>query len=161
MSENERAQAYEITWLIRRLFRAMSREAERHLQQWGLTAADRAVMEFLYPDQQLTVPSIASRYDVSRQHVQVTVNRLLKTEMLRTKPNPGHKSSRLLQLTVRGRQCFTGIRESESAIVSRMFEGIPGAGIRATDHALKRMLDNLNLEIPGARQADHPTEEKA
>ena len=74
--------AYKVTWLIRRLFRAMADHADAYLHDAGLTAADRAVLEFLYPDAHLTVPAIARRYQVSRQHVQVTVNRLVQRGLL-------------------------------------------------------------------------------
>ncbi|MDH5346161.1 MAG: hypothetical protein OEW59_10390, partial [Gammaproteobacteria bacterium] len=55
---------YEVTWLIRRLFRAMAQRADNDLRAHGLSAADRAVLEFLYPDAMLSVPEIASRYQV-------------------------------------------------------------------------------------------------
>ena len=71
-------EAYKVTWLVRRLFRAMADQADAYLHDAGLAAADRAVMEFLYPDLELTVPDIARRYQVSRQHVQVTANLLLQ-----------------------------------------------------------------------------------
>jgi DNA-binding MarR family transcriptional regulator len=69
---------YQIIWLIRRLFRSLSQKSDEMLRELGITAADRAVLEFLYPDAALSVPEIAKRYDVSRQHVQVTVNPLLE-----------------------------------------------------------------------------------
>ena len=36
---------YEVTWLIRRLFRAMAQFADRYLRAYGLSAADRAVLD--------------------------------------------------------------------------------------------------------------------
>ena len=56
----------------------MGAQADDYLADTGLSAADRAVMEFLYPEEELSVPDIARRYDVSRQHVQVTVNGLVR-----------------------------------------------------------------------------------
>jgi hypothetical protein len=86
---------YEVTWLIRRVFRAMAQLADSYLRAHGLSAADRAVLEFLYPDGALSVPEIAARYQVSRQHVQVTVNTLLDDGFLQSRPNPRHKRSPL------------------------------------------------------------------
>ena len=103
MANMRNKRAYEVTWLIRRLFRAMSQEADRYLKESGLTAADRAVMEFLYPDEKLTVPAIADRYDVSRQHVQVIANGLQENGVLVLEPNPKHKRSSLLCLSPSGR----------------------------------------------------------
>ena len=76
----------------------MAAAADDYLEASGLSAAERAVMEFLYPDRRLTVPEIAARYDVSRQHVQVTVNRLVDKGLLRAETNPRHKRSVLLRL---------------------------------------------------------------
>ena len=102
--------AYKTTWLIRRLFRAMAEKADGYLQESGITAADRAVMEFLYPDSALTVPDIAGRYQVSRQHVQVTANRLIEEGLLISSDNPRHKLSPLLRLSERGSNAGEEIR---------------------------------------------------
>jgi DNA-binding MarR family transcriptional regulator len=140
MADTRKNNAYEITWLIRRLFRAMSQEADRYLHQLGLSAADRAVMEFLYPDSELTVPAIADRYNVSRQHVQVTVNGLLKKSVLSTRPNPKHKRSLLVYLTPHGRKVFSDIRGIESAVVDRLFADISDQALETTHHSLELLL---------------------
>ena len=136
-------QAYEITWLIRRVFRAMASAADQYLEDSGLSAADRAVMEFLYPDEQLSVPDIARRYDVSRQHVQVTVNSLVKRGLLRFDVNPRHKRSKLVRLSELGRESFAEIRRNEEAIVERLFGGIPGDALLATQQTLQSLHDKL------------------
>jgi DNA-binding MarR family transcriptional regulator len=143
MADTRNKKAYEITWLIRRLFRAMSQEADRYLHKHGLTAADRAVMEFLYPDAELTVPAIAERYDVSRQHVQVTVNRLIENGVLRTKANPRHKRSPLVCLNSHGHECFTEICRTEAAIVDRLFADISDKALETTHHSLEVLLKKL------------------
>ena len=138
--------AYKVTWLIRRLFRAMAEKADTYLQDSGLTAADRAVMEFLYPDLQLTVPSIARRYQVSRQHVQVTANRLLAEGLLRSEDNPRHKRSPLLRLSAPGRDAFTTIRENEAALLEELFADIEIADVATTRRTLTTLLNKLNKE---------------
>ncbi len=143
MADTRNKRAYEITWLIRRLFRSMSQEADRYLHESGLTAADRAVMEFLYPDSELTVPAIADRYDVSRQHVQVTVNGLIEKGVLSTKPNPRHKRSQLVFLNSRGRKRFSEIRRTEAAIVDRLFADIPDQALETTQRSLEELLKKL------------------
>ena len=143
MSAKRAERAYEITWLIRRLFRAMAAEAERYLADSDLSAADRAVMEFLYPQEELSVPDIARRYDVSRQHVQVTVNSLVQRGLLRSIENPKHKRSRLIRLSSLGRDCFAEIRRSESALVERLFDGIPDAAMATTHLTLESLYKKL------------------
>jgi DNA-binding MarR family transcriptional regulator len=130
---------YEVTWLIRRLFRAMAETADGYLKAHGLSAADRAVLEFLYPDEALPVPEIASRYQVSRQHVQVTVNALLQDHFLETRPNPRHSRSPLIALTRVGRDLFDKIRRIEAEHVDALFTGIPEDDIETTRFTLEAM----------------------
>jgi DNA-binding MarR family transcriptional regulator len=138
--------AYKVTWLIRRLFRAMAEHADAYLRDAGLTAADRAVLEFLYPDARLTVPEIARRYQVSRQHVQVTVNNLLEQGLLQTLDNPRHKRSPLLALTSSGREMFATVRRREANILDRLFADIEIADIATTRRTLTTLLSKLNRE---------------
>ena len=128
---------YEVIWLIRRLFRALGHAADGYLRAHGLTAADRAVLEFLYPEEALSVPDIASRYQVSRQHVQVTVNALLEDGFLEARPNPRHKRSRLIALTGVGRELFAKIRRMETGIIDALFLDIPPDDIECTRRTLE------------------------
>ena len=144
---------YQVIWLIRRLFRAMAQEADGYLRAHGLAAADRAVLEFLYPDGALSVPEIASRYQVSRQHVQVTVNALLDDGFLEARPNPRHKRSPLIALTYVGRELFRKIRVIESDYVDALFIDIPADDVECTRQTLEAIyFHNLNQgethEIP-------------
>ena len=143
MANTRNKRAYEVTWLIRRLFRAMSQEADRYLKNSGLTAADRAVMEFLYPDEKLTVPAIADRYDVSRQHVQVVANGLQEKGLLLPEPNPKHKRSSLLCLSPGGRKQFAAIRKSESAIVGHMFANVSDDDLEISRNTLESVFRQL------------------
>lgn len=135
--------AYKVTWLVRRLFRAMAESADTYLNDTGLTAADRAVMEFLYPDTELTVPDIARRYQVSRQHVQVTVNRLLDQELVINVENPRHKRSSLLRLTQNGREKFAAIRRHEGALLDEIFAGLKPEEVAATRRTLETLLGHF------------------
>ncbi len=130
---------YEVTWLIRRVFRAMAQLADSYLRAHGLSAADRAVLEFLYPDGALSVPEIAARYQVSRQHVQVTVNTLLDDGFLQSRPNPRHKRSPLFALTHVGRELFRKIRTAESDLLDALFADIPMDDIECTQRTLQAM----------------------
>ena len=130
---------YEITWLIRRLFRAMAQLADGYLRAHGLTAADRAVLEFLDRDGPLAVPEIAARYQVSRQHIQVTVNTLLEDGFLESRPNPRHKRSPLFALTPVGSDLFRKIRSAEAELLDTLFAGIGADDVECTRRTLKTM----------------------
>ena len=144
MPQQNTDNAYEVTWLIRRLFRAMGAQADDYLADTGLSAADRAVMEFLYPEEELSVPDIARRYDVSRQHVQVTVNGLVSKGLVRSIPNPKHKRSRLIRLSSLGRDSFEEIRRNETAIIQRLFDGISDDALDTTRATLKTLLTKMH-----------------
>ncbi len=131
---------YEVVWLVRRLFRAMADTADQYLKDDELTAADRAVMEFLYPEQQLSVPAIAAKYRVSRQHVQVTVNRLIRRGLIRALANPQHKRSPLMRLSELGRETFAEIRRNESVIIEKMFADLRGEDIDVARQLLRSLL---------------------
>jgi DNA-binding MarR family transcriptional regulator len=135
---------YEITWLIRRIFRQMGRTAGESLEEFGITAADRAVMEFLYPDEALSVPEIAERYDVSRQHVQVTVNALMQEKLLNKNPNPKHKRSDLICLSPAGRKLFRRIRKQDAVIVGNLFADIPERQLSTTLKTLQTLNKRLH-----------------
>ena len=135
--------SYDIIWLVRRLFRAMAQRADRELEDFGISAADRAVMEFLHPDTALTVPEIAARYQVSRQHVQVTVNRLLDAGYLVTRENPRHKRSPLIALSTSGRALFRKIRTREAKLIEAAFAGTSSRDREVTRDTLGVLLSRF------------------
>mgnify|MGYP003673705821 FL=1 len=133
---------YQVIWLIRRLFRVMGSVADDYLKEDQLTAAHRAVMEFLYPHERLSVPAIAGKYRVSRQHVHV-VNELRAIGLIRALPNPQHKRSALMRLSELGRATFEEIRRNESALIDKVFAELDTDAIETTRHALQTLLDRF------------------
>ena len=140
---------YQVTWLVRRLFRAMAHDAEARLAEVAISAADRAVMEFLYREAPLAVPEIAARYRVSRQHVQVTANRLAEKGLVRTIENPRHRRSRLLELTGRGKKLFTRILADDRKAIDRLFADISERNVRVTRRTLETLYEQLDREATG------------
>ena len=136
--------AYQVTWLVRRVFRAMAARADEYLAELGITAADRAVLEFLSGGEPLPVPEIAARYQVSRQHVQVTVNQLADRALVRIRPNPRHKRSPLITISAAGKRLFARIRRRESAIIGQVFRDIPGQDLQATRRTLQTLMKHLD-----------------
>lgn len=143
MPGRDQDEHYRITWLVRRLFRAMSQKSNESLEDLGVSAADRAVMEFLYPDQALSVPEIAQRYQVSRQHVQVTVNSLLDKGLAVTAENPRHCRSHLVLLSDRGKDLFARIRAQDGQIIKALFTGVSAGDVKVTRETLEALLAQL------------------
>lgn len=146
VSTTKHSDQYAITWLIRRLFRAMAQNAAERLTKFNISVADRAVLEFLYPDEALTVPDIASRYQVSRQHVQNTVNGLLDQKLLVTRRNPQHKRSRFLVLTRKGKTLFDRIKDDDEKILRKIFAQIEKTDVKQTRETLQTLFDQLTEE---------------
>ncbi len=143
MSAAHHSSEYEIIWLVRRLFRSLAYKSNEMLEELQITAADRAVMEFLYPDKKLSVPEIASRYRVSRQHVQVTINPLVERGLLLTEPNPRHKRSVLVALTKSGRALFKSVINQESRVIDELFSEISSSNVKTTAATLNALLSAL------------------
>ena len=141
--QSEQSDAYQVVWLIRRLFRALGQKSNESLKQFGISAADRAVLEFLYPEEILSVPDIAGRYQVSRQHVQVTVNALMESGLLAAKDNPRHKRSPLIELTAKGRGLFKEIKERDNDAVEQLFSSISAGERTTTQKTLETLLEQL------------------
>ncbi len=136
-------ETYAITWLIRRLFRSMAEHSNTNLESFGISAADRAVLEFLYPGEALSVPEIAEQYDVSRQHVQVTVNRLADKGLVKTTVNPRHKKSSLITLTKTGTTLFAKVLKRDKRTIDRLFSGLPQTNITVTKRTLAALYERL------------------
>lgn len=144
MSEITTSEPYQVIWLIRRLFRALSQKSTENLEGFGITVADRAVMEFLYPDKLLSVPEIAEQYKVSRQHVQSTINSLLAAELVVAKENPRHKRSPLMMLNPKGRKLFEAVLKKDEEVVEILFSRISRSKIQVTQQTLQSLLNKLS-----------------
>lgn len=144
MADFKGSDSYQITWLIRRLFRTMGQVADNYLEDLGISAAERAVLEFLYPDNKLSVPQIAERYRVSRQHVQVTVNALAERGLLTADQNPRHKRSPLISLSDEGRSLFFEVTERDREAVGLLFNNVPEADTKKVRATLEKLLQNIS-----------------
>ena len=143
MSAAIESDKYQIIWLVRRLFRALSKKSSENLEGLGISVADRAVMEFLYSDKRLSVPEIAEKYKVSRQHVQVTVNSLLENKLAVTKDNPRHKRSPHIMLNAKGRELFNAVLKKDEEAVKLLFSHISKNKVQITRQTLQSLLNEL------------------
>ena len=134
---------YQITWLIRRMFRSMGQIADGYLEELGISAAERAVLEFLYPDKKLSVPQIAELYSVSSKHVQVTVNSLLEKSLVSEQINPKHKRSQLIELNDNGRNLFTQVMKKDKEAIQKLFHDVSKSETKRVRVTLEKLLKNV------------------
>src|SRR5215831_9621453 len=67
----------ELIWQVRRLFRELAQASDRALAPLGMTAAERALLEFLAREEApIPLSEIARKRAVSRQHIHQTLRRL-------------------------------------------------------------------------------------
>lgn len=104
-----------------------------------VTVAMRAVLEFLRRNGPSTVPAIAARRFVSRQHIQSLVNELLERRLVELAENPAHKRSSLVGLTPEGARAIQRMQDREAKVLAGADFGLRASDLRAASHTLRRM----------------------
>ena len=97
----------------------------------AITAAMRAVMEYLDGNGPETVPNIARAKNVSRQHIQQLADALVEAGFAKWKDNPRHKRSALLMLTAEGKKRFAEIRKREAKALAEIARKLDQAEIQS------------------------------
>ena len=113
---------YRVILETRKLFHVLAQASSELSADTGITASMRAVMEELFPVAQLTVPEIARRKNVTRQHIQQIVNQLQDSGLVALADNPSHKRSPLIHLTSKGVTSFKQIAAREQALLTALEE---------------------------------------
>ena len=90
----------------------------------GITASQRAVLEFISRHGPTTVPAIARSRGVSRQHIQVIVNELVSADLLEPQANPAHQRSPNYALTETGQRSIKTLLERESDYLGTHLDGL-------------------------------------
>ena len=93
--------------------------AELH-DQGELSAGKRGVLLSLDALGPRSVPQLARERPVSRQHIQMLVNPLLRDGCVELVHNPAHKRSKLVQLTAKGKTAVASMQEREEAVFARL-----------------------------------------
>ena len=118
MTESTNSPLYEVIWQTRRLFQRLRAASDELHEDIGVTTSQRAVLEFLSLHQPQTVPQMAREKTVSRQHIQMIVNKLLERGWVECIANPAHTRSSLLRMTSTGTQLFVVIRRRETKLLA-------------------------------------------
>jgi DNA-binding MarR family transcriptional regulator len=137
---------YQVIRHIRSCFHQLKSLGDELHEDLGVTAAMRAVMESLAEDGEQTVPQIARTKAVSRQHIQVTVDALLTSDLVTLRDNPAHKRSPFIVLTPKGRSTFAGMRRREAGVLEKIAKEFAMDRLAVTSDtlsALKRSIINV------------------
>ena len=137
-----------LCWELRRSFRDLSQAAELELAPVGITASDRAILEFLALETApVSLSEIARKTSVSRQHIHQTIRRL---------PNPGWVESVtssddhrvvLVRLTREGRAFWKKVRAVDQRLFSRFARRFRPEELRGAVSALQKLRSELQLTL--------------
>lgn len=105
---------------IRRTYNRLKHVTDSIHGSLELSAPKRTLLLDLYREGPLTVPNLASFRYVSRQITQTQINELQSSGYVCVKPNPKHKRSPLIALTVLGRKTAREMIDRESAFIEQL-----------------------------------------
>lgn len=128
---------------VRLLFNALVQAGEQIHAGRGVTMAQRAVLEFLYRNGPATVPDIARRRRVSRQHIQTLVNPLLASGAVESIDNPAHKRSRLIGLTQAGRRTIGQMQAREREVLEEHALTVSAGQLRQAAEVLRSVRHSI------------------
>ena len=143
MTDPHQLPLYRLIVEIRRAFNELAAVSDRVTQPFGLTAAERAVLENLVADGALTVPGIAREKSVSRQHIQKLADALVAKGLARYLENPAHKRSQLVEATPEGADRFRRLARSEGEILAKVAPLIAAHDLEAAIAGLRALRDAL------------------
>ncbi|MBS1787848.1 MAG: MarR family transcriptional regulator [Acidobacteria bacterium] len=96
----------------------------------------RSILRSLNKVGDLTVPQMARERFVSRQHVQMLVNRLAEKDYVEFIENPAHKRSVFVRLTARGKKAVETMNRREEKLLSKSSVGV-------TDQQMNKAAETL------------------
>jgi DNA-binding MarR family transcriptional regulator len=127
-----------LLWETRRLFRAAAQAADAALEPLGITAGDRALLEFLArEDAPISLSALARKRSVSRQHIHQTLARLPHAGWVTRAPDPMDARSLQLSLSPTGRAAWKKIRAADRALLQRIESELDAAALRASAETLR------------------------
>ncbi|MDX2032799.1 MAG: MarR family transcriptional regulator [Blastocatellia bacterium] len=110
-----------------RLYRRLSHVAEQVHNQGEMSGALRGMLRCLNREGPQTVPQLARSREVSRQHIQMLINRLEEEGYVALVENPAHRRSPLAKLTPRGSAAVEAMNSQEERLLSRADTGVSEA----------------------------------
>jgi DNA-binding MarR family transcriptional regulator len=108
-----------------------------------ITAGRRGVLRGLDRLGPQSVPQMARTRTVSRQHIQVIVNGLLKDGLAANEENPAHRKSPLVRLTAKGKRLLQAAGKREKQLLAHASFGLTAKEINRAADTLQSLRDLL------------------
>jgi MarR family transcriptional regulator for hemolysin len=129
-----------LIWETRRLFRALSVAADHLLEPLGISASDRALIEFLARETEpISLAELARKRSVSRQHIHQSLARLRNPAWIEKTTDPNDARSLQLRLTDEGHRLWGEIRAIDKAFLRRLARQVDIAGAQQAANFLHRV----------------------
>src|SRR5262245_8663321 len=131
----------------------------RLAEQEGLTAARWQVLGAVaLAGRPLTVPQIARRMGLTRQAVQVTVNRLIGDALAEAGENLDHRRSPLIRLTEPGSQKYAALDRRQIRWINELAAGLESSDLVTTARLLHELSDRLETTAPPGQRRNESDE---
>jgi DNA-binding MarR family transcriptional regulator len=141
-----RAESLEqLIWEVRRVFRELSAAADRELQAIGVSAGDRAFLEFLAREKKpISLSDLARKYSVSRQHIHQRLRELPNPEWVDEIADAADGRTVLLRLSQKGRAHWNKIREVDRAFLSKLARRLAQERLASATDLLRQLRRELS-----------------
>jgi DNA-binding MarR family transcriptional regulator len=119
----------------------------------GLTAARWQVLGAVaLAGRPLTVPQIARRMGLTRQAVQVSVNRLLSDALVEADENPDHRRSPLIRLTGLGNAKYAALDRRQIGWINELAAGLTASDLATAARVLGELSSRLDTNAGSGRE---------
>ncbi|MEM9634664.1 MAG: MarR family transcriptional regulator [Pseudomonadota bacterium] len=139
---------------VRTTFRLHAGISDAMLEERGLTASLRAILEFIAENGPSTVPQMAAAKTMKRQSIQAFVDKLLAMGLVEATSNPAHKRSVLITLTENGATSIRMILAEEMELLGQVASGWTGGDVGRASQTLKE----FRLQLAGLGRGNTETE---
>jgi DNA-binding MarR family transcriptional regulator len=146
MPTTQAKRLYRVVREVRTAFHALSRASDGLHAGRRIAAAERAVLERLTEGGPMTVPQMARARRCSRQHIQAQVDALRDRGLVRSRDNPAHRRSPLIELSDEGVALFADMRAAEEVVLERLAQELDGEDLTASARTLAALSAGLSEE---------------
>ena len=138
--DNEKLETIE---LLYRGYRAFTEQADRILDKRGLNRAHHRILYFVGRNKDGSVADLLEALAISKQALNIPLRQLMAMELIESKRTSADARIKMLRLTPAGTRLETRLTESQSKLLSKVFEE---AGPNAEDswNEVMRLLSNTS-----------------
>ena len=129
----------QVTLEIRRLFHRLASAAQTIHVGLEIHPPQRALLEDLLRNGEQTIPLMADKRSVSRQHILKTVNQLKEKELVEFRENPEHRRSFLVTLSASGKKLITRMTRKEDLVFQELAAEFKSRDLEVTLDVLNRL----------------------